>query len=407
MIPTLSQLEEELGFSLELVSEGGVRLVVPKLSEYVVDGSYVPSRAPVFYNPLMALCRDVGVALAETLSAFGLQKLLVCEPLTGAGARGIRYCVEAENVEQAVLGDINPRAVRLAEVNASINSASATVVREEANSLMARMPKAFGRPHLVDVDPFGSPATFVENAIRCLSNGGVIALTATDLAPLCGVYPKACRRKYGAWSLRTEYCHELAIRILMGFVCQTAARLERGVVALYCHSTAHYVRVYMRVFRGAKRADSSLENLAYIIHCFKCLHREVSKDPHPPLTCSSCGSRVGVAGPLWAGPLFEKKLCEKLVEVGKELPLAKKQEFEALTKLILEEIEGPPTFFALDHLCDHFSLPTPKRDAVILRLKEMGFFASKTHFTPTGIRTDAPTRVVVEVLEELTRRRSP
>ena len=47
-------------YSTETVKEGKVEVVVPKLSAYVKKPSdYAPSKAPVFYNPIMELNRDL------------------------------------------------------------------------------------------------------------------------------------------------------------------------------------------------------------------------------------------------------------------------------------------------------------------------------------------------------------
>jgi tRNA (guanine26-N2/guanine27-N2)-dimethyltransferase len=90
------------------------------------------------------------------------------------------------------------------------------------------------------------------------------------MAPLCGVYPKACIRKYGGKPLRTEYCHELALRLLAGCLAATAAKYDIGINVVFSHSTNHYIRLYAEVAYGAKKADESLKNMGYILHCFNC-----------------------------------------------------------------------------------------------------------------------------------------
>ena len=65
----------------------------------------------------------------------------------------------------------------------------------------------------IDVDPFGSPNPFLDAAIKRIARDGILAVTATDTAPLCGTYTNACRRKYWAVPLRNELMHEIGIRI--------------------------------------------------------------------------------------------------------------------------------------------------------------------------------------------------
>ena len=51
----------------------------------------------------------------------------------------------------------------------------------------------------IEIDPFGSPTDFLESSIVRLSRRGILAVTATDTAPLCGTYPNTCKRKYSYW----------------------------------------------------------------------------------------------------------------------------------------------------------------------------------------------------------------
>ncbi|MGB9135449.1 MAG: tRNA (guanine(10)-N(2))-dimethyltransferase, partial [Candidatus Bathyarchaeia archaeon] len=54
-------------FPTEVVSEGEVEVVVPRLEAFVRKPSdYAPSKAPVFYNPVMELNRDLAVLVVQT-----------------------------------------------------------------------------------------------------------------------------------------------------------------------------------------------------------------------------------------------------------------------------------------------------------------------------------------------------
>ena len=53
-------------------------------------------------------------------------------------------------------------------------------------------------------------------------------------------------------------------------------------------------------------------------------------------------------------------------------------------------------------LCDHHNLTPPKRDTILESLREIGFRASRTHFQPTAILTDAPIGVGEETVRRLT-----
>ncbi|MCX8169694.1 MAG: RsmD family RNA methyltransferase, partial [Candidatus Methanomethyliaceae archaeon] len=191
------------------VKEGTTILLVPDFSEYYRKGSYDPSRATVFYNPKMEFSRDIGVMVLREI-AKNRSNLLICDPLAGIGARGIRYTKEVEGISKCIINDINKSAIPIIMENIKINNLENIKVEcKDANLLLIEHSKRGERFDFIDLDPFGSPVNFFEASIRALKNGGILAFTATDTAPLCGVHQKACFRKYGAISFKTEFCHEV------------------------------------------------------------------------------------------------------------------------------------------------------------------------------------------------------
>jgi tRNA G26 N,N-dimethylase Trm1 len=58
----MSEIEFKADFPSETIQEGKVRLVVPKLEAFKKQpADYAPSKAPVFYNPVMEMNRDISV----------------------------------------------------------------------------------------------------------------------------------------------------------------------------------------------------------------------------------------------------------------------------------------------------------------------------------------------------------
>ena len=51
--------------------------------------------------------------------------------------------------------------------------------------------------------------------LQAVAEGGLLCVTATDMAVLAGNSPETCHAKYGAVSLKTKSCHEFALRILL------------------------------------------------------------------------------------------------------------------------------------------------------------------------------------------------
>ncbi|MBS7643113.1 tRNA (guanine(10)-N(2))-dimethyltransferase [Candidatus Bathyarchaeota archaeon] len=392
-------------FKTKVVKEGKVAVLVPDVCFTLKNHeTHVLSKAPVFYNPRMEFSRDVAVVALQTYQSIMGREITICEPFTGCGIRGIRYAKEVDGVS-VTINDINSDAVKLARINVKKNSVEnrvSTIGNADANTFLALYFAPKKRFDAIDIDPFGSPAPYIESAIMALRNGGLIALTATDMAPLCGIYPQACLRKYGGKPLRTEYCHELATRILLNSLGMAAARHEMGIHVLFSHSTDHYIRVYAEVKHGAKQADSTTQMIGYALHCFSCFHHEISMGITNFLKkkCSECGKALAVAGPLWAGKLADKEFCTKMgIELQKK-QLKTKKKLTTLVNMVSNEVDAAPLYYVIDRVCDRFNLRVPPTAKITQELENRGYKVTLTHFHPKGIKTDAPALVFREVLSQ-------
>lgn len=392
-------------FPTETIKEGRVKVIVPKLAAFKTQPSdYAPSKAPVFYNPVMEFNRDIAVLAFQAYQRVTKREFSICDPLTSSGIRGIRFATEIQGVKKILVGDINEQALKLANRNVRLNKLEGLIDVEhnDANCLLSCHDAPHSRFDIVDIDPFGSPVPYLDSAIRAIRNNGFLAATATDLAPLCGVHIKACLRKYGGKPLRTEYCHELAVRLLAGTIAAIAAKHEIGIHIIFSHSTAHYIRVYAKVDYGAKKADTNIENLGYIVHCFNCFHREILTKISKKLfkICPECGHKMDWSGPLWVGTIFDRQFCTLMIDENRHRVLRKSREIAKLLNLLKNEAEGPATYYVLDHISDKLSLPVPSLSAMLQNLHVKGFKAYPTHFNSRGIRTEAPALTIQELLRK-------
>ncbi len=393
-------------FPTENITEGAVKLLVPKLKAFVTSPSeYAPSKAPVFYNPVMELNRDVAVLALQAYQRRVNHEITVCEPLASGGFRGTRFAAEVEGVRKVIMNDINERAVHVAKHNVSVNrlDRKAVVKNKDANLLLSSYAAPRKRFDAIDIDPFGSPVPYIDSAVRAIRDNGLLALTATDMAPLCGVHPKACIRKYGGKPLRTEYCHELAIRLLAGCLATMAAKHEIGTEIVFTHNVEHYIRVYATMRYGAKKTDEALKNMGYILHCFKCFHREnwagLSAIEHQD-KCSECNSKLSVAGPLWIGKLVDADFCKLMDEENSERRFKNKEKIKKTLDLAKSEVDAPVSYYVVDRLCDTMNLPVPSVKKVAEALREEGYYAVLTQFNPKGIKTNASAETIKRALQK-------
>lgn len=394
-------------FPTETVTEGKVKVVVPNLKAYgVCPQDYAPSKAPVFFNPVMEFNRDLTVLAFQAYQRMVNREITVCEPLTASGIRGIRFATEIQGVKKVISCDINLHSARLAAHNIALNNLKdhVSVKHKDANRLLGEHSAPKTRFDIIDIDPFGTPVPHLDASVQALRNNGLLATTATDMAPLCGVHSKACIRKYGGRPLRTEYCQELAVRLLAGQVAAMAAKHDIGTRVLFSHCSDHYIRVYTQIGYGCQKADESLKNMGYVLHCFNCLHRETATKPFPDAAakCPECSSKMEYAGPLWLGKIFDKAFCESMLEENGRRAFRNSGKITKLLTLTREEAEMHPTYYVLDRLSGKFGLPAPSMAAFFGALHDRGFTAVATHFNPRGVRTNAPASVMQEILRKIT-----
>lgn len=322
----------------------------------------------VFYNRQMEFGRDISVIFGRESLRPG-QRIL--DGLAATGARGLRLANECGVKADFELNDKDLRAAVLIKQNAELNCLDhVTVHCRDLRSLLA--DEAFD---YIDIDPFGTPVQFVDAALQSCRNRGIIALTATDTAPLYGAYPKTCWRRYGALSAKAAFAHETGLRILIGFVVREAAKLDRAVEPLLCYHADHYFRCYLRIVDGAARADAALRRIGYVRFDPRKLTREIVDEP------------VGgaLAGPLWTGDLFAREVVRSMNATGDLGTAARCAKFIELWR---EEAGMPPLFYSMDELARRTKLSPPKLSDFIAILQERGARASRTHFDPKGVKTD-------------------
>ena len=234
---------------------------------------------------------------------------------------------------------------------------------------------------IVDIDPFGTPAPYLDSALRAIRNNGLLASTATDLAPLCGVHAKACIRKYGGRPLRTEYCHELAVRLLAGCTATVAAKHDIGIKGSFqpqqrtLHSLIHTNQLMAprKQMKASKpSATSCTASTAY--------HRETTHQPFGNLQCPECGSKMDWAGPLWLGNIFDEDFIESMIKENKSVAFKNSARITKLLSLTKEEASAPITYFVVDKLSGKLGLPSPSIQAFHNALRSKRFPSSPDSF---------------------------
>ncbi len=359
---------------------------------YVYSSEKVSSELPVFYNPVMKSNRNISVACVSVFRKEFGKDISVCDSLSASGIAGIRYMKEIEGIGEIWFNDKNPKAVELIKKNLLLQGIKVkeeaekmwrsdsylkiTVTRKDANLLLSEENFI-----VVDIDPYGSPAPFLDSALRSCYWKGFLCVTATDTAPLCGTYPKACFRKYGIASFRCDFEKELGARILLSSIMLTASKHEKAFIPVFTFYHKHFFRVFGKISPKESVISKLLDAFEYISYCDRCGRRYRGIK-----AVCECGKKTQITGPLYMGNLWNKKFAEL---VSKEL---KRRNFpeEKIAKVICEELEIERSFYYDTHFLSRATgKAPPSLEKLISELKSIGYKASRTHFSNTGIRTDA------------------
>jgi len=341
---------------------------------------FPPGTARVFYNPRAALSRDATIVLLRLLRPGEY-----LDTMGATGIRGLRVALEAG--VPVIINDRDPVAAELVRENIALAGVPVEAMEQDANVLLSSR-----RFEAVDLDPFGTPAPYLDSA--CRSARQYLFATATDTAPLCGAHRKAGMRRYSAHLVKTEYHSEVGLRTLLGFVARSLARYDRGMEPLLCFAHQHFHRVHLRVLPGAAKADVTLGRVGFVLHCQQCLYREEGRGLAIPCSpCPRCNISLTPIGPLWLGPVNDPATLEGISRLLPDSTLAESPALTRLVRLLREEL---PTSTHYDYhvVARNLRRSPPPMEMVLGRLEASGYRASRAHYSGTALKTDAPIDVV-------------
>jgi tRNA (guanine26-N2/guanine27-N2)-dimethyltransferase len=301
----------------------------------------------VFYNPAMRLSRDLHVAFAKQFDFSGI----MLDGLAASGIRGIRLNLEAGvNVEFC---DCSWMATETIAENLEMNGIKSKIYNERVEDLLQDRKYDW-----IDIDPFGTPAPYLEAALKGLNDGGILGVAATDTAVLCGAKPSICKKRYGSVSMRRVAAKEVGVRILLSKIHNIASEIGKGIEPLLCYSEGHHLRVFVRL---GERMDVTLK---WISKDMRIVDRE-EKD---------------AGGPLWVRKIIKAEL----------IPESQDGVLGRLLETLREEANGPPGLHDINNIAKAAGIgQTPQRIKIVESIRKLGSFASSSVFSPLGIKTDA------------------
>ncbi|CAG5862710.1 unnamed protein product [Menidia menidia] len=350
---------------------------------------------------------------------------------THSGIMGLQWAKHLRGAVKVTITDISDTCVKMIRENCELNHiraeggprgprgpeaeappiASVEVAKMDANVIMHLRP--FDYIHL---DPFGTAVNYLDAAFRNVRNLGIISVTSTDTGSLYAKSPNVTLRHYGCHMVRTEYYRELAARMVVATVARAAARCNKGIEVLLAVALEHFVLVVVRVLRGPTQADESVKQLRRLVHCqwsgslFNTgfLRRMLSAavqhsmdDVQPLVKTLICESECTTLKSLVHGSsaLTNQVECGVVIKTLQDegaVPAehsGKRKSGEEPGNIVKKlkpdaSLEHPPFYYSI-HRHSIRGMNMPKLNKFLQYLMDAGFRVSRTHFDPTGVRTDA------------------
>jgi len=353
-----------------------------------------------------------------------LRGIAILEGMSATGLRALRYAQELEDVACVVANDLDPTAVEAIERNKAYNAECSPHLKEKIAKVIPHNQdvrlvcmtheKMFD---VVDLDPYGTPSILLDSAVQAVKEGGMLLVTATDMAVLCGNNGEVAWAKYGSYPLRAKFCHEMAVRTLLSSVANAAIKHKRHIVPVLSLSIDFYIRVFVRVYTSPLHMKSTASKLSYVFQCVGCdshelqpVGRTVTKGdvtkyqpgagPVVPQRCPDCGWHYNMGGPIWSDPIHDKEWVKNmLAEVERnEKTYPGYTKIHALLTLANEELIDVPLHYDLHSMGATLKITPPNAWLFKSAIINAGYRVSSTHSNALGVKTDAPSEVLWDIL---------
>ncbi|MCJ1474412.1 RNA methyltransferase tRNA(m5U54)methyltransferase [Lambiella insularis] len=396
----------------------------------------------------------------------------VLDALSATGLRALRYAKEVPIITSVVANDLSETATAAIKVNVLHNELSGKVHTITGNALThmyaagaanwIRMPDGKpGKYDVIDLDPYGTAAPFLDAAVQALNDGGLLCVTCTDSGVFASVgYLEKTYAQYGGIPFKGPQSHEAGLRLILHAIATSAARYGMAIEPLLSLSIDFYARVFVRLRRSAIEAKFLAGKTMLVYNCDQgcgawttqlLANNKAMKDrknnavykyvvgqgPSASPHCAHCGFKTHIAGPMWGGPLHNPYFIERILD---EIPTLSKDTYatlpriEGMLSLARDEFlsqpdpeectderpdlssiprldpcrpESHPFFIVPSVLAKVLHCVAPSDASLRGALIKLGYRATRSHTKPGSIRTDAPWDIIWEVMREWVRQKAP
>lgn len=401
----------------------------------------------------------------------------ILDALSATGLRALRYALELPFTTRVVANDLSLPAIQSMKTNIEYNGLQDRIQQNtgDARAYMYNLDNGNG-PHtekfdVIDLDPYGTAAPFMDAAVQGVKDGGLLCVTCTDAGVWASTgYPEKTFALYGGVPLKGTPSHESGLRLILHALATSAAKYGLAIEPLLSLSIDFYARVFVRIHRSPAQVKFTSGNTMLVYNCDSGCgawstqplthtkskldkkggtfhHYGISQGPVADAHCEHCGRKTHLAGPMWAGPLHNPDFIRKILAM---VPTVDRNTYQTMDRLegmlttALEEDltvgdpadsksesedldvedaasktspivpradpsvrEPHPFYFTPAALCKVLHTSTISADAFRGALRHLGYRSTRSHAKPNTLRTDAPWNVIWEIMREWVRQKSP
>ncbi|MCJ1278032.1 RNA methyltransferase tRNA(m5U54)methyltransferase [Puttea exsequens] len=391
-------------------------------------------------------------------------QLRILDALSATGLRALRYAKEIPMATSITANDLSPSATASIALNIKHNDLSENIILTTSNAIehMHRVVAEGlgGSKHynVIDLDPYGTAAPFLDAAVQALADGGLLCVTCTDAGVFASLgYLEKTYSQYGGLPLRGGHAHEGGLRLILHAIATASARYGIAIEPLLSLSIDFYARVFVRVHRSPAEVKFLASKTMVVYNCdagcgaWAIQHLARAKEkrakngdilynftsalaPSADTRCEHCGFKTHLAGPMWGGPLhnpyfiqrilnmlptLDQKVYGTIPRIEGMLNIALHESLDDLSALSPPSPDRPipplnpaiqsshPFFFMPSTISRTLHCVSPSDAALRGAFMHLGYRTTRSHTKAGGICTDAPWSVIWEVMREWVRQKSP
>ncbi|KAL6454789.1 TRM1 tRNA [Candida maltosa Xu316] len=401
------------------ITEGKATILTPKKDE-------------VFYNPIQQFNRDLSIMIIRAFQQMRqdnattarkkkkLNGLKILEALSASGLRSCRYGLEIPEATKIVANDLSHDAVASITKNIEHNGLTDKVVANQGDAIkfMASTSEKF---HVVDLDPYGTAAPFIDSAIQCLEDGGLLLVTCTDAGVLASAaYPEKCFSLYGGNNFgHNQENHEAGIRLILNLVATTAAKYGKSITPLLSLSIDYYYRLAIVVRHSPINVKKLSSQSGIVYSCTGCGTKQeqvlgVVNDNkygyakvrkgmiNDDGSCRYCSRSINVTGPMSMMDIQDASFIERVKNMVNSVTnecYGTTKRIHGMLSVAKSELNGVFDIINLNAVSKLFKTPPMPLSHFANAISNLGYHISLTHVKANSVKTDAPQELVFKIFE--------